>query len=192
MIKRSLLPLAVVAIAAWSPAQASEFTGFRAGIQVGADRSAYDNEDAGIDESFGGVAAGFSIGYDFGLGENVVMGLEATAEEANTDYDFKDGSDFVEIDAKRDLGLVGRLGVKASERALIYGLIGYSNARVRARGKVSGVSFNEPGNVDGVRVGAGVETVLGRKGYGKIEYRYSDYSDGLSRNQIVLGAGIRF
>lgn len=191
-MNKAILFAATAAAMTATPAAAADFTGFRAGIQLGLDRGAYDNNDADIDESFGGVLAGFSAGYDFPVGGNVILGVEATAEEANTDYDFRQGADFIAVDAKRDLGLVARAGLKVSDRALVYALAGYSNVRLRASARIAGVSYGDSGNVDGLRLGAGLETALGRKGYGKVEYRYSDYSDGFSRNQILIGAGLRF
>ena len=38
----------------------------------------------------------------------------------------------------------------------------------------------------------GLEQGLGSNVYAKVEYRYTNYQDGLSRNQVVGGIGIRF
>ena len=46
--------------------------------------------------------------------------------------------------------------------------------------------------VDGVRVGAGVEHQLTSRAFVKAEYRYSNYEQGVSRNQVVAGVGLRF
>src|SRR3546814_13386753 len=62
-------------------------------------------------------------------------------------------------------------------------------------------------NADGFRVGAGVEQLFGPTAYGKLEYRYSNYSNlehnregttdlsrniDLDRHQVVAGVGFRF
>ena len=68
--------------------------------------------------------------------------------------------------------------------------------------------FDRHFNLDGYRVGAGVEHAMGRKAYVKAEYRYSNYGDArleyangantdnfsvdTDRHQVVIGAGVRF
>ena len=61
---------------------------------------------------------------------------------------------------------------------------GYTNARASFAG--TGVNF------DGYRLGAGVEWMVGTNVSIRAEYRFSDYEDGLSRHQGVLGLGYRF
>ena len=51
---------------------------------------------------------------------------------------------------------------------------------------------SEGSNLDGIRVGGGVERALGGKSYVKTEYRYSNYQNGVSRHQVLAGVGIRF
>jgi outer membrane immunogenic protein len=68
--------------------------------------------------------------------------------------------------------------------------------------------LDEHFDLDGWRVGAGVEKAFGKNTYGKLEYRYSNYSNGrltfangattsnfdvdTDKHQIVAGFGIRF
>jgi outer membrane immunogenic protein len=46
--------------------------------------------------------------------------------------------------------------------------------------------------VDGVRVGVGAQYQFSKTIYGSVEYRYSNYQDNLSRNQVLTGIGYRF
>lgn len=43
-------------------------------------------------------------------------------------------------------------------------------------------------NLDGFRVGTGVERSFMRNVYGKVEYRYSNYAQDFERHQVLAGA----
>ncbi len=47
-------------------------------------------------------------------------------------------------------------------------------------------------NLDGLRLGAGVQQGFGRNAYGKIEYRYSNYEAGIERHNVLVGVGLTF
>ena len=47
-------------------------------------------------------------------------------------------------------------------------------------------------NLDGVRVGAGLQYAIGGKSYVGGEYRYSNYEADVSRHQLALTVGTRF
>ncbi|HWK35066.1 outer membrane protein, partial [Sphingomonas sp.] len=82
--------------------------------------------------------------------------------------------------------------------ALVYAKAGYTNARIEARYDVGTTSIRDHANLDGYRLGAGIEYKLSPNVYVKGEYRYSNYSDlkgydvDVDRNQLVGGVGIRF
>ena len=79
---------------------------------------------------------------------------------------------------------------------LVYGKAGYSNARVgldyEDGTSSDALDFDEGENLDGIRVGAGLEFALGPNSYAKTEYRYSNYEQGFDRHQVVAGFGFRF
>ena len=184
--------LAAAAMAITTPAIAADFTGFHIGGGIGLDRAAYDDRALSIDESFGGLMYGAALGYDFGLGGGMTLGAELTLEDSTADYDVSNGADRASVDASRDFGATARLGVKASDNLLIYGLAGYSQTRINAFSLINGVTTRASGNADGFRIGAGMEFMLGKKLFTKVEYRYTDYEGGFSRNQVRVGAGFRF
>jgi outer membrane immunogenic protein len=126
-------------------------------------------------DSENGVAFGISGGYDFRSG-GAVFGVELEAADST----ISDSG----VSASRDLYAGGRVGGVVSENVLIYAKAGYTNARASFGG--TGVNF------DGVRAGGGVEFLVGRNFSIRGEYRYSNYEDGLSRHQGVVGAGFRF
>ena len=85
---------------------------------------------------------------------------------------------------------VVRVGVPVGDArdTLLYFKGGYTNARFTAESNGVEASTDE----DGYRLGAGVEHKFGTNVSAKVEYRYSDYGDGVNRNQVVAGIGYRF
>jgi outer membrane immunogenic protein len=75
---------------------------------------------------------------------------------------------------------------------LLYGKVGYSNLQVGTTTTVAGVSNESHRDLDGVVVGAGLEVAISPKAYVKTEYDYSNYSAGVTKNDILTGIGLRF
>jgi outer membrane immunogenic protein len=174
---RTLFAAALLAAASATPAFAQD-----------ADTAAVTNFSGGHIEVIGGVDAisgggesetgivyGISGGYDFRSG-NTVFGVEVEAAESTTED--------AGVEAGRDLYAGARIGAVVSPTVLIYAKAGYTNARASIGG--FGVNF------DGVRAGAGVEFMIGTNLSMRAEYRYSNYEADLSRNQGVIGLGLRF
>ena len=150
------------------------FTGFRVEALVG-----YDNVNVSGLKNPDGLLYGVGIGYDFALA-GTVLGIEADVTDSTTKVKLV-GPD---LQADRDIYVGARAGVIVGS-GLLYAKAGYTNARIH----VSGVGS---GNADGVRGGIGYEHALSGKSFVKVEYRYSNYEGGLSRNQAVAGFGYRF
>ncbi|MEH6757517.1 MAG: porin family protein [Parasphingorhabdus sp.] len=172
-------------------------------------------EDNGIDQSVDGFAYGAAVGYDFDLG-GVVVGLEgeymdstgkqSTSEDVAAPFGYR-------INVNRDLYLGARVGVQVAPRTLVYAKGGYTNTRVESRFQDRAeddgyeLDYDDGQSIDGFRVGAGVEQLVG-PGYVKLEYRYSNYSSmkyddelfsdnssigiDLDRHQVLAGVGVRF
>ena len=136
-----------------------------AGPSVGATIGFADDDFAGT-EAF---TYGVNVGYDWDLGTTV----------AGISLEYQDSS---EDGIGRDLSAVARYGFKAGENALVYALAGYTNQAIEGTGV----------ELDGVRVGAGVEVPFATNAYGKVEYRYSNYEMGAELHQMVVGLGFRF
>ncbi len=225
-MRNSILALAIGAIAV-TPAMAQQtnegFTGFRLEAIGGYDNTSADNDgdfspgtedrfDDGSGEGLDGFLYGIGAGYDFSAG-NFLVGVEgeitdSTAGEDDDDT-FGPGSRS-SFEAERDIYVGARAGVLVSPNGLLYAKGGYTNARFGLDAD-DGAGFAQDfdATLDGFRVGAGFEYLLGRNVFGKIEYRYSNYSDlevdvadtnvdfddfdvNTDRHQVVAGVGVRF
>ena len=192
---RKYLLAALLAGTFVTPAVAQEtspFSGIRVEGIVGYDTT--DVEDEGSD----GVLYGAQVGYDFQSG-GAVFGIEAEASDSTVDECVDDVDvvgDTLCAQAGRDLYVGGRAGAAVSDNVLLYAKAGYTNGRVNLdyEDGTAGTAadFDVGENLDGVRVGAGVEFALGPNSFAKTEYRYSNYEQGFDRHQVVAGFGFRF
>ena len=221
----ALLAGTVAAPAFAQDVAAGPFTGFRIEALAGYDKLQSGNKDNdGVDtsedegdESIDGAAFGVGVGYDFDLG-GVVAGVEGEFTESTgkqKTVETIDAPFSSRIETGRDIYVGGRVGFRVTPTTLVYGKAGYTNTSIEGafEGQDEGDRFEFDSNVDGYRLGAGVEQLFGRNAYGKIEYRYSNYSnidfsddfdlDGLDaedfdtkidldRHQVMAGIGIRF
>ena len=196
----------------------SPFTGFRIEGLAGYDTlNSGDNDDDGVDtgddegdESIDGAAFGVGVGYDFDLG-GVVAGIEGefteSTGEQGTDGTI-DGVNFSSnVEIGRDLYIGGRVGFRVTPATLLYAKAGYTNTSIEAAFDEDEDRFEFDTNVDGYRLGAGVEQLFGPNMFGKLEYRYSNYNNldfsddededfdtdiDLDRHQVMAGIGFRF
>lgn len=217
---RAALILASVSAAAFAtPATAQEneaFTGPRVEALVGYDISRpgssedIDNADD-LDQSVDDVAYGAAIGYDFAMG-GALVGVEAEylESEAQTEFDTTGFEDFGvgNIEAGRDLYVGARVGILATPSTLVYAKGGYTNAQYNLLATDNTTDRGSDIDVDGWRLGGGIEQSFGGNFYAKAEYRYSNYGEGeaeapsglesdrfdidLDRHQVMVGLGYRF
>ncbi|HEX8535494.1 MAG TPA: outer membrane beta-barrel protein [Allosphingosinicella sp.] len=213
-----------VATPAFAQDTASPFTGFRLEGLAGYDKlksgdrndDAVDTNDDNGDESIEGVGYGIGAGYDFDLG-GVVAGVEAEYTDSSGKQEADETLDGIPFTSRigigRDIYVGGRIGFRAAPSTLVYAKGGYTNTSIEFAAKTAGDRFELDSNVDGWRLGAGVEQLLGPNLYGKVEYRYSnyrnlDFSDNfdlenfesedfgtkidLDRHQVMAGIGFRF
>ena len=76
-----------------------------------------------------------------------------------------------------------------TDNVLIYGKLGYSNARVEAT--AGGITVHD--NLDGIRGGVGVESQFRNSPLTlRAEYRYTNYERAASVHQGTLGLAFRF
>jgi outer membrane immunogenic protein len=176
---RLIYAAALLAAASSSPAFAQTFDGFSIAALGGVDHV------TGPGDSATGFAYGVGAGYDVRSG-GAAFGFQLEAADATTRECSATGC----LDAGRDLyaGLRGGAVFGPADRNMIYGLVGYSNARVQL--------VNLPGHIDldGIRVGLGYEHQPGPKPnwFFRLEGRYTNYELGFERWQGIAGVGFRF
>lgn len=192
-----------------------QFTGPRVGVTAGYDilrpGSSEDTDIDGVNENIDGFNYGVELGYDFSIG-GAVLGVEAELADSTakqrTSTTSPDFLGFGEVAAGRDIYVGVRAGVLASPSTLVYAKGGYTNARLNVLASDGTTELRDNFELDGWRLGAGVEQAIGTNTYAKLEYRYSNYSNAnfqyrsgattedfgidTDRHQIVAGVGIRF
>lgn len=134
---------------------------------------------------FGGVYASGTIGYDdvtsipdgtdvvYGAnaGVNIPLGDVIVGVEATVDNVFEN---------QREFGASARLGYTFDD-VMLYGEAGYTNYRdVFSR------------DLDGLRVGGGLEYNISDNTFVSAEYRYTDFEAGAGKHAGLIGLGIRF
>lgn len=221
-MKKTLSVLAAgTAIAIATPALAqdegSTFTGPRVEAIVGYDQikagsSVDDDVNADNDESIDGLMYGVGIGYDFDLG-GAVVGIEGELTDSDAKTTFEDGDfegfGFGSVKTNRDLYLGARVGAKVGPNMLLYAKGGYSNAKLDVLANDGTTELTQDIDLDGWRVGAGVEYALNQNAFVKLEYRYTKYGEAeidfdgelpdterfdidTDRHQIAASVGWRF
>jgi len=199
---RTLILAAVATTALATPALAqtagAPFTGLRIEGVAG-----YDALKDGHDTSDGFVYGG-AVGYDVQL-NNLVVGAEGELTGSTTDTrtdNLINAGDRFRVGMGRDVYLGARVGVPLNPTTLAYAKGGYTNARVDTRYTQGTTEVRDHTDLDGFRLGAGLEHQLGANTYIKGEYRYSNYGRAdnsvgrydidVDRHQVVAGVGMRF
>jgi len=176
----------MVAAAVASPVSAQEEPAPFAGPRVEA--------VAGISEE---IFVGGGFGYDFQKGK-LVFGVEGevtTSVEKDCEVLTPGIQDRLCLNIGRDLYAGGRVGFAVGRTTLLYAKAGYTNLRLKDTydpGTGGGTGFEFTRNLDGIRVGAGLEQKLGRNAYVKGEWRYSNYENDNYKHDGLIGIGFRF
>lgn len=171
---------------------AAPFTGLRVEGLIG-----YEATDV-EDENTDGIAYGVGVGYDVQSGSGV-FGIEAEATESSVDECVRGvvlATDTLCAKVGRDLYVGGRAGALIGVNTLLYAKAGYTNNRVKAEYQDgtagTALDLTEKDDLDGIRVGGGVEIGVGTNAFVKGEYRYSNYEQGYDKHQGLVGFGVRF
>ena len=167
-------------------APAAQFDGVRFEARLGYETPTV-SEDGDVYKIGSAVSFGGEAGFDFRVGNSVVMGPYATYEFSSVEL--CDGGDCLSEDG--NLGAGVRVGVVAG-RTLIYGKLGYARIRFTA----SSGTFTGSESQGGVQGAIGVNVNFGRNVYGLAEINYGDYGSfsgiNLQRRHVAAGVGFRF
>lgn len=207
-MKLSTSAVALAALFLATPALAQDedtsMSGFYVGGYVGYDHVTISVEGEG-DGSKDGVAFGALAGYNVDLG-GAFVGIEGEIGDASTQQEEQDlillGDEAV-LSANLDLFIGGRIGVKASDKVAVYAKAGYARTTVKlAYDDNDGFAFAESDELDGLRIGGGIEYAINNRISLRGEYRYTDYSNykyegedtgiGANRHQVLFGVVGKF
>jgi outer membrane immunogenic protein len=210
---KSLVLSAVIAALLPAAAHAEDFLGGRIGLvggwdSVNVDVDNVDGRGTDFDKNYDGATFGIVTGYHWPLGEGMIFGVGTSTMFSNNSKKFNvpgptinppppggvaSGADnTLKISAGRDLEAHVKVGAIVSESTLIYAKVGYANAKVKAKAVINGVEFKESDSGSGLRLGLGAEVALNDSFSLIAEYRYTDYSNNLKRNQVVAGVAYKF
>ncbi|MEA3389348.1 outer membrane protein [Sphingobium sp. CCH11-B1] len=190
------------------------FTGPRVEAILGYDHvgagSDFDNDNGRDDQSIDGLLYGVGVGYDVNLG-GAVVGVEGewTDSTAKSDrFDPTDQFGFGRVSQGRDLYVGARAGILANPSTLVYVKGGYTNSKLNVLAGNTNETTDTSFKLDGWRIGGGVERAINANTFAKVEYRYSNYTDGqldfpngatserfnidTDRHQVVASVGWRF
>jgi outer membrane immunogenic protein len=162
--------------------------GFHADVHGGIDHL------SGGGESANGATYGLAIGYDMVRGGGF-LGVELTADASDTkdcERDVFVAGDRGCVEARADSALVGRAGANVGRSTQLYVLAGYALADIRASYRLGSTRSSENEDLDGVRLGGGLQAGITRTISAKLEYRYTNYEQDFSRHQGVLGISFAF
>lgn len=179
----------------YEPAPAFSWTGFYAGGLVGYGWGEAETDNGNFDAD--GFSGGLFAGYNYQLGSNVVVGVEADGTYGNQEG--SGGTPDTSVENDWNGTVRGRLGY-AIDRFMVYGTGGLAVGRVEA----SEGGTSDSNTAIGWTAGGGVETALTDRVIGRVEYRYTDLgSDSyaltggptdvdLSSHGVLVGVGIKF
>jgi outer membrane immunogenic protein len=191
-ITRLLAAAAPFAILAAAPAAAQTFTGPRVEANAGYDSVHAEGLPEKID-TVDGIRLGLAAGYDLALAPRVIAGVEAgIGWSVADDTRGTVGTARYHLSNGRDIDASLRIGYIVAPRTLIYAKAGWANSKAEVRLTQAGTTVRASDDDDGLRLGAGVEQMLGEHAYAKAEYRYTTYGNGIDRHQALLGVGYRF
>lgn len=186
------LVLAATTAFVTTPAFAETVSGPRVEVLVGYDKVSLDLSDFGLgSESEDGVFYGVGLGYDLAVSPTTAIGLDVEYADSSTKVVYDVAPEYVKLSAGRDLYVGGRATFAVSETFNVYAKAGYTNARIKLFATDGVDTYSDSANGDGVRAGVGGQLSFGQI-YALAEYRYSNYEDGFSRNQALVGIGARF
>jgi outer membrane immunogenic protein len=189
--------LALTAASVGVAAHAEEFNGPFVAVEGG-----YNRDEVGsISTSVGrahvsrgqdSAVAGVAVGYDYTIAPRVVIGAEADALFGISDsFSGVNAS----IDPKRTFDFTARAGYIVAPHTLVYARGGYANGRVEATLPVGNTTVSRTNDRDGWLVGGGVERYFTDNLSARVEYRYTDLSDGsgkFDRHQALVGVAYHF
>ena len=177
-------------------ALAAEPGGFRVEARAGYGSTQYENEHTSLEGKETGASWGVGVGYDFGIGGQYYLGADLGLDQSSAAFQEKGGTISLEAELGRELEAGGRFGRAFENGMNLYARAAYVTATIDGEITFGGTggSTRSPFTADtnGYRLAAGLELPMSERAFAKGEFRHTQYDEGLSSNQFVLGLGWRF
>ncbi|KAB2690326.1 outer membrane protein [Brucella tritici] len=150
-----------------------------------------------------GFLGGLYAGYNFDLGNNVVLGVDGDVTYNNLKDDFTGAGGSLESKLRWSGAVRARVGY-AFDRFLPYIAGGVAFGQVKNSGNVGLAEFSESKTLTGWTAGAGVDYAATDNVIVRLEYRYTDYgdkdfnlggfnvNDDFKTNEVRLGVAYKF
>jgi len=191
----------VLVTALTGTAHAEEFNGPFVGVQAGWNSDKVANLDTPLgavpmDDDYQSFTGGVYAGYDHLVADPFVVGVEGSFDVTSDDKLWKSSNTHAfTLDPKYAFDLTARTGYLVTPETLIYVRGGYTNVRIKTTLADSVGPVSESGHQDGWLVGGGAERQLTSNVSARLEYRYSDLSEGAGtydRHRVLTGISYRF
>ncbi|GFM29408.1 outer membrane protein [Novosphingobium sp. PY1] len=196
-LPKVVLMSAMLGTAFAGTAFAEDFNGPFVGVQAGLNSDDVKNPSlslgtVGIDDDQQAFTGGVYAGYDKRIADKFVLGVEGSFD-LTTDDNLQAAN--YTLDPQYSFDLTARTGYLVTPQTLLYVRGGYANARIKTAIAGSAGPLTDTGNQDGWTVGGGVERQLIDHVSARLEYRYSDFSEGdgqYDRHRVLAGVSYRF
>ena len=169
-----------LSIVGTASAQDSIFEGTYLGAQGGYSVIDVDVSVAGVgsaSDELDGFGGGVFIGFG-GTNGNLYGSIEAEVGYDGAEWSETSGGLSADVEAELTYGVGFRVGAVVAENFLIYGRVGWIRTNLDASLSVVGVgSASDDEDIDGLRVGGGVEGKLGDNIGVRGEFTYTNYED---------------
>ncbi len=191
------------ALLALAPATAfgQDFNGPHVGVQGGWEQTDVRNPETRLgtlvlDRDRQSFTRGLFAGYDRQVGPRIVLGVEAGLDlSADDEVKSATGTGLIRVDPEWSIDLTARAGYLVDPQTLAYFRGGYANARVETNFTNGMAQLSETESRNGWLVGAGIERQFLQHISGRLEFRYSDLSEGggtSGRHRVLAGIAFRF
>ncbi|WP_139974918.1 outer membrane protein [Ochrobactrum sp. CGA5] len=197
VIEQEPVPVVVAPSFTWNGA----YIGGQIGYGWG--KSKFDDGFDTLELKPDGFLGGLYAGYNFDLGNNVVLGIDGDVTYNNLKDDFTGAGGSLESKLRWSGAVRGRVGY-AFDRFLPYIAGGVAFGQVKNSGDVGPIEFSESKTLTGWTAGAGVDYAATDNVIVRLEYRYTDYgdkdfnlggfniNDDFKTNEVRLGVAYKF
>jgi outer membrane immunogenic protein len=199
MRKMIILAIAAAGLSA-APAFAQtgvNFEGFKAGGELSLQRSKASFTAPGnvnLSQTDKGVNFRAFTGYDMMVSDNFLVGAEVGLARGGPKVKKTQGTASLVVDPGLSFDISGRAGFLPSEDVLIYGRLGYANAKVditATNSAATPTTLTRDKREGGLLLGVGAEMAVSDEFGMRLEYRRAKHGD-LKSDNIGVGAYFRF